>query len=33
MLALILAGGFYPGGILELTRTASENWVQLLAGG
>jgi hypothetical protein len=24
---LILVGGFYPNGVLDMTRTASEAWV------
>jgi NADH-quinone oxidoreductase subunit M len=29
---LILVAGFYPDSVLELTRTASENWVSTLSG-
>ncbi len=32
MAILILIGGFYPDSVLELTRTASENWVSALSG-
>jgi len=29
---LILIAGFYPDSVLELTRTASEDWVGTLSG-